>query len=1547
MTKTCRGVIGDKRCTFTRRLKSSRFDPGRDLSFPDIPPCHSFIIMASRSERALVTVMSCHALAPDQQTLLVEAGGFAPMKWFLRNAVEFTPEESEDCEPPKKKLKRSEGKHVESKISQYAQHIPLSRVVVDLHFPKSLDGQLLDEDDAMEDAEFEENARPVHVLPSIVDMFEDGTKLRLAQPRKSSAVLVLDCDSIPDTVTNALRVDAIPRLQKHGGVSHHAAEYPASWCRCTLTESSGQRYQIVRLEATTYMNAGVSAFPAGIPVGKQKEYPDYNLLARTLPDDRREEMDHTRTWNPQDFYESVHVPDQERDTKKDFEAILDSDLYPFQKRAVHWMLGREGVAYDGGLLRPIQTARRERELSLYQVCADIDGNRCFVDHVRGILQRHRPEDDPINLSGGILAEEMGLGKTVELMALVSLHRRSEPLRDPFVDGPSGIRVNPSKATLIITPNTILQQWKSELEQHAPSLRVMVYEGVATRQTPEREAEMIRNMCTKYDVILATYQTLSREIHFAEDPPDRYMRHKRKFERKRSPLVQIQWWRICLDEAQMVESGVTLAARVARRLPRVQSWAVSGTPLRKNVQDLHGLLIFLGYEPLSTDAKLWNHLITNHRHVFRRVFETIAMRHTKALIREDLQLPQQKRVVITTPFSAVEQQNYANLVAEMCDAVGVHADGSPKDEDWDPDDQWTVDRMRNWLVRLRQSCLHPQVGSKNRKALGRGRGPLRTVAEVLEVMIDQNETEIRVQERAVVIAKLLRAHILGNNRSAEKRSVHALGIYEDAMNICEQVVEDARKKLATAKRNRIEKGEVPAETDDEDSSAESTPILGRLRNNLRLALQLLHTSTFFAATACYQIKSNIELTEPDSDEFKALEEKEMALYERAKIVRKEILRDSSRKSEALMRKIDQLLEQGTFTEMPKFKDLKSLGGIESRRIIEKSDDLFDRLREQGKVVCTWRATMAEYLLKSLVDKDEGLETTGDEYEDSTKLQDELFAYFDAVKAMQTDINTFVTGEKAPLIDYEVKTAIKAAKGYLNKEIVEDMKGQVHAPEKTLELYAIRNKLRGDSNDFNSIRGLIQEARGLEASLLGYETGIRGAERSFVQQHMQSLQSIFRAHTKALAGLEKEIDLFRQTQNQRIEFYRQLQELSDDVKPWREELDEHLDVQELDRAATSEESSASTLQQLKSKNTFLWSLDQNDYAQEKNRTCIICTDTFLSGVLTVCGHTCCKDCMVEWTRNKPKRRCPTCRRELSSSDMHNITYNPMKLRAKEEVQSGASTAVDSGSPSSVQSAIYSEVDPQLLHEIQSIDLPTSYGTKIDTLGRHLHWIREHDPAAKSIVFSQYRDFLDVLGTALHDFKIGYARLGRSGAVEKFKKDPSVDCLLLDAKTDSSGMTLVNATHVFICEPLVQTAVELQAIARVHRIGQTRPTTVWMYLVNETVEEAIYDLSVARRMAHVQARQSKRFQKSRSATPAPLQENAIDAANSAELQSAPLSKLLVNEKGGGELVEKGDLWQCLFGKTSGIAPVGTTDYMPLVERFLRAEAAEERRNADVHLD
>ena len=83
---------------------------------------------------------------------------------------------------------------------------------------------------------------------------------------------------------------------------------------------------------------------------------------------------------------------------------------------------------------------------------------------------------------------------------------------------------------------------------------------------------------------------------------------------------------------------------------------------------------------------------------------------------------------------------------------------------------------------------------------------------------------------------------------------------------------------------------------------------------------------------------------------------------------------------------------------------------------------------------------------------------------------------------------------------------------------------------------------------------------------------------------------------------------------------------------------------------------------------------------------------------------------------------------------------------------------------------------MKEIKMIDLEGSYGTKIDMIARHLIWIRNNDPGAKSIVFSQFGDFLEVLRDALKKWKIGASNITDKDGIRKFKADASIECLLL---------------------------------------------------------------------------------------------------------------------------------------------------------------------------
>ena len=107
-------------------------------------------------------------------------------------------------------------------------------------------------------------------------------------------------------------------------------------------------------------------------------------------------------------------------------------------------------------------------------------------------------------------------------------------------------------------------------------------------------------------------------------------------------------------------------------------------------------------------------------------------------------------------------------------------------------------------------------------------------------------------------------------------------------------------------------------------------------------------------------------------------------------------------------------------------------------------------------------------------------------------------------------------------------------------------------------------------------------------------------------------------------------------------------------------------------------------------------------------------------------------------------------------------------QEESQTKAS---DLDSKSMEITSIYSGINITTLNQIKNIDVEGSFGTKIDTLARHLLWIRDNDPGAKSIVFSQFKDFLDILARAFTKFKIGFTSIDKKDGVDKFKKDPSV--------------------------------------------------------------------------------------------------------------------------------------------------------------------------------
>lgn len=77
-----------------------------------------------------------------------------------------------------------------------------------------------------------------------------------------------------------------------------------------------------------------------------------------------------------------------------------------------------------------------------------------------------------------------------------------------------------------------------------------------------------------------YIVLYRRIFVCFKPLN--LRKERKYSAPGSPLTRLNWWRLCLDEAQAVEMPGRLVSEMARKITAVHRWAVTGTPISKNI-----------------------------------------------------------------------------------------------------------------------------------------------------------------------------------------------------------------------------------------------------------------------------------------------------------------------------------------------------------------------------------------------------------------------------------------------------------------------------------------------------------------------------------------------------------------------------------------------------------------------------------------------------------------------------------------------------------------------------------------------------------------------------------------------------------------------------------------------------------------------------------------------------------------------------------------------------------------------------------------------------
>jgi SNF2 family DNA or RNA helicase len=118
-------------------------------------------------------------------------------------------------------------------------------------------------------------------------------------------------------------------------------------------------------------------------------------------------------------------------------------------------------------------------------------------------------------------------------------------------------------------------------------------------------------------------------------------------------------------------------------------------------------------------------------------------------------------------------------------------------------------------------------------------------------------------------------------------------------------------------------------------------------------------------------------------------------------------------------------------------------------------------------------------------------------------------------------------------------------------------------------------------------------------------------------------------------------------------------------------------------------------------------------------------------------------------------------------------------------------------------------------------------------------------KALVFSQFTDFLKLLGARLDAVGLKYQYLdGSTPAAERGKRVAAFqrgegDLFLISLKAGGFGLNLTAADYVLIVDPWWNPAAEDQALGRAHRMGQLRPVTVYRLVTSGSVEERIIEL------------------------------------------------------------------------------------------------------------
>ncbi|KAL1461323.1 hypothetical protein WDU94_013230 [Cyamophila willieti] len=375
-----------------------------------------------------------------------------------------------------------------------------------------------------------------------------------------------------------------------------------------------------------------------------------------------------------DWYSS---DEEKKRKKKNYKDKDDGDEASYQRRVKYWEKSRP----DAGHFEEFH----KFDFFGFKIPSEI-WDKLFKYQKVGVQWLYELNETPC---GGILGDEMGMGKTIQVIAFLSAVYCSK-IRNKHTGIPG---LGPS---MIVCPVTVMHQWVSEFHKWYPPIRVAVLHGTGSFEGSR--TQLIREMVRSHGIIITSYSSLVQHL---ED------------------LMVAKWHYVILDEGHTIrnpDSQVTLAAKCLRTPHRI---ILSGSPMQNKLQELWSLFDFVYPGKLGTlpmfmeyygDAIIQGGFSTASEaqvlagykcaKTLKEIISPFMLRRMKKDVMEHLQLPNKSEQVLFCKLSDEQVRHYRGYInsGDVNDILS----GKMK--------------IFVGLIKLRKICNHPDLFSGGPKLL---------------------------------------------------------------------------------------------------------------------------------------------------------------------------------------------------------------------------------------------------------------------------------------------------------------------------------------------------------------------------------------------------------------------------------------------------------------------------------------------------------------------------------------------------------------------------------------------------------------------------------------------------------------------------------------------------------------------------------------------------------------------------------------------------------------------------------------------------------------